>query len=57
MATGSQRDGEDQRCFRQFLEWLDGGIDSGGQRYLEMRYRLAAYFDRETCSSPDDLAN
>jgi hypothetical protein len=36
MATGSQRAGEDQRCFRQFLEWLDGGIDSDGQRYLEM---------------------
>ena len=57
MTTGSQRGGGDQRCFRQFLEWLDGGIDSGGQRYLEMHHRLVAYFDRKPCSSPADLAD
>jgi len=28
------------------LEWLDDGIDSQGEKYLEMRRRLVAYFDR-----------
>jgi RNA polymerase sigma factor (sigma-70 family) len=45
------------RAFRQFLNWLDEGVDSGGERYLEMRRRLARYFDRRNCSSPDDLAD
>jgi len=44
-------------AFRQFLHWLDEGIDSGGERYLEMRRRLALYFDRKNCLSPDDLAD
>ena len=45
------------QAFRQFLNWLDGGVDSNGERYLEMRRRLACYFDRRNCSSPDDLAD
>jgi DNA-directed RNA polymerase specialized sigma24 family protein len=44
-------------AFRQFLSWLDEGVDSNGERYLEMRRRLARYFDRRNCSSPDDLAD
>ena len=44
-------------AFRQFLSWLDEGVDSGGERYLEMRRRLARYFDRRNCTSPDDLAD
>jgi DNA-directed RNA polymerase specialized sigma24 family protein len=44
-------------AFRQFLNWLDEGVDSRGERYLEMRRRLARYFDRRNCSSPDDLAD
>jgi DNA-directed RNA polymerase specialized sigma24 family protein len=44
-------------AFRQFLNWLDEGVDSGGERYLEMRGRLARYFDRRNCRSPDDLAD
>jgi DNA-directed RNA polymerase specialized sigma24 family protein len=44
-------------AFRQFLNWLDEGVDSGGERYLEMRRRLARYFDRRNCSSPNDLAD
>jgi hypothetical protein len=44
-------------AFRQFLNWLDEGVDSNGERYLEMRRRLAHYFDRRSCSSPDDLAD
>ena len=45
-------------AFRRLLEWLDGeGFDSGGQKYLEMRQRLVAYFDRKNCLSPDELAD
>jgi DNA-directed RNA polymerase specialized sigma24 family protein len=44
-------------AFRQFLIWLDDGVDSAGERYLEMRRRLARYFDRRNCSSPDELAD
>jgi DNA-directed RNA polymerase specialized sigma24 family protein len=44
-------------AFRQFLNWLDEGVDSNGERYLEMRRRLARYFDRRGCSSSDDLAD
>ncbi len=44
-------------AFRQFLNWLDEGIDSRGERYLETRRRLVRYFDRRNCTSPDDLAD
>jgi DNA-directed RNA polymerase specialized sigma24 family protein len=44
-------------AFRKFLNWLDGGVDSDGDRYLEMRRRLARYFDRRNCFAPDDLAD
>lgn len=43
--------------FRQFLNWLDEGTDSSGEKYLEMRRRLVAYFDRKNCVSADDLAD
>jgi RNA polymerase sigma factor (sigma-70 family) len=39
------------------LHWLDEGSDSGGARYLEMRRRLVAYFDRKNCEHPDELAD
>jgi DNA-directed RNA polymerase specialized sigma24 family protein len=44
-------------AFKRFLEWLDEGIDSGGEKYLEMRRRLVSYFDRKNCSSPHELAD
>jgi DNA-directed RNA polymerase specialized sigma24 family protein len=44
-------------AFRQFLSWLDEGADSSGEKYLEMRRRLVAYFDRKNCVSADDLAD
>ena len=44
-------------AFRQFLDWLDDGSDSRGAKYLEMRRRLVAYFDRKNCVAPDDLAD
>jgi DNA-directed RNA polymerase specialized sigma24 family protein len=46
-----------QDAFRLFLQWLDEGVDSSGERYLEMRRRLVLYFDRKNCLSPDDLAD
>ena len=46
-----------QSAFRQFLDWLDCGADSGGHRYLEIRRRLVYYFDRKNCLSPDELAD
>jgi len=45
------------RAFRRLLNWLDEGMDSGGQKYLEMRRRLVAYFDRKSCTTPDELAD
>jgi DNA-directed RNA polymerase specialized sigma24 family protein len=44
-------------AFRRLLDWLDDGSDSGGERYLEMRRRLTAYFDRKNCLSSDELAD
>jgi DNA-directed RNA polymerase specialized sigma24 family protein len=46
-----------QGAFRQFLSWLDEGVDSRGEKYVAMRRRLAAYFDRRNCLSPDELAD
>src|SRR5215470_5801422 len=46
-----------QEAFRYFLQWLDEGVDSGGERYLEMHRRLALYFDRKNCRSPGELAD
>jgi DNA-directed RNA polymerase specialized sigma24 family protein len=43
--------------FRRLLTWLDAGVDSGGERYVDMRRRLSAYFDRRNCRTPDDLAD
>ena len=58
MAAGLQQDWSPARiAFRQFLTWLDEGVDSGGEKYLEMRRRLVHYFDRKNCLSPDDLAD
>lgn len=44
-------------AFRKFLEWLDEGEDSGGQKYLEMRGRLISFFDRKNCLLPEELAD
>ncbi len=34
-------------AFARLLTWLDEGVNSEGLRYLEMRRRLVAYFDRK----------
>jgi DNA-directed RNA polymerase specialized sigma24 family protein len=44
-------------AFQRLLNWLDQGADSGGQKYLETRRRLASYFDRKNCPMPDELAD
>jgi DNA-directed RNA polymerase specialized sigma24 family protein len=44
-------------AFDQLLNWLDKGKASGGERYLEMRRRLVAYFSRKNCLTPDELAD
>jgi DNA-directed RNA polymerase specialized sigma24 family protein len=44
-------------AFTRLLEWLDNGIDSHGERYLEIRRRLTMYFDRRNRPFPDDLAD
>ena len=46
-----------QSAFRDFLNWLDEGVDSNGEKYLEMRRRLVSYFARKNCLSSDDLAD
>ena len=44
-------------AFHRFLTWLDEGVDSHGEKYLEMRRRLVSYFSRKRCLSPDELAD
>jgi DNA-directed RNA polymerase specialized sigma24 family protein len=44
-------------AFKGLLDWLDEGTSSDGRKYLEMRRRLAAYFDRKNCPTPDELAD
>jgi hypothetical protein len=43
--------------FTRLLRWLDDGADSRGERYLEIRRRLVAYFDRRNRPAPDLLAD
>jgi hypothetical protein len=58
MAARFQRDSSPtQSAFQQLLGWLDEGVDSRGEKYLEMRRRLVQYFDRKGCARPDDLAD
>lgn len=44
-------------AFERLLRWLDGNQNSEGEKYLEIRRRLVAYFDRKNCLNPDDLAD
>jgi DNA-directed RNA polymerase specialized sigma24 family protein len=43
--------------FHGLLTWLDEGADSDGQKYLEMRRRLVAYFDRKNMPNFEELAD
>jgi RNA polymerase sigma factor (sigma-70 family) len=44
-------------AFNRLLEWLDDGVESHGERYLEMRRRLVSYFDRRDRTAADELAD
>jgi DNA-directed RNA polymerase specialized sigma24 family protein len=44
-------------AFSRLLEWLDDGVDSHGETYLEMRRRLVSYFDRRNRLSAEELAD
>ena len=44
-------------AFGRLLEWLDDGVDSHGETYVEMRRRLVSYFDRRNRLSADELAD
>jgi DNA-directed RNA polymerase specialized sigma24 family protein len=44
-------------AFGRLLEWLDDGVDSHGESYVEMRRRLVSYFDRRNRLSADELAD
>jgi len=44
-------------AFNRLLEWLDNGVDSQGETYVEMRRRLVAYFYRRNRRAADDLAD
>lgn len=46
-----------EESFNRLLRWLDGGADSRGERYEEMRRRLIAFFDRKNCLAPEELAD
>lgn len=46
-----------QFAFDRLLAWLDDGEDSEGEKYLEMRRRLVAYFDRRNRPAADELAD
>jgi DNA-directed RNA polymerase specialized sigma24 family protein len=46
-----------QNAFGRLLEWLDDGVDSGGETYLEIRRRLIVYFNRRNRPLADDLAD
>jgi hypothetical protein len=37
--------------------WLDAGVESHGERYLEIRRRLIEYFDRHNRPDPEQLAD
>ena len=41
----------------RLFEWLDDGVASNGERYLEIRRRLVWYFERRDCCDPEALAD
>jgi DNA-directed RNA polymerase specialized sigma24 family protein len=44
-------------ALNRLLSWLDDGVESQGETYLEMRRRLSSYFDRRNRLSADELAD
>lgn len=46
-----------QEAFKKLLNWLDGGEDSHGQKYEEMRRHLVWFFDHKNCTEAEDLTD
>ena len=46
-----------ETALSRLLEWLDDGVDSHGEAYLEMRRRLVSYFERRNRLAADELAD
>ncbi|MGH9144040.1 MAG: RNA polymerase sigma factor [Vicinamibacterales bacterium] len=44
-------------AFTRLLAWLDDGVASHGERYLETRRRLVSYFDRRNRPAAEELAD
>jgi DNA-directed RNA polymerase specialized sigma24 family protein len=44
-------------AFSRLLTWLDNGVHSNGEQYVEMRRRLVSYFDRRGRPAADELAD
>jgi DNA-directed RNA polymerase specialized sigma24 family protein len=44
-------------AFSRLLEWLDAGVDSRGETYVEMRRRLVSYFERRHRPTAEELAD
>jgi DNA-directed RNA polymerase specialized sigma24 family protein len=44
-------------AFNRLLAWLDDGVESHGERYLEIRRRLVSYFERRNRADADELAD
>ena len=44
-------------ALQRLLNWLDGGANSDGHAYVEMRRRLRDYFGRKNCHTAEDLAD
>jgi RNA polymerase sigma factor (sigma-70 family) len=44
-------------AFDRLLQWLDDGVDSHGEGYIEVRRRLVSYFERRNRLAADDLAD
>ncbi len=44
-------------ALNRLLSWLDDGVESQGETYLEMRRRLSSYFDRRGRQSAEELAD
>jgi DNA-directed RNA polymerase specialized sigma24 family protein len=61
LAQEEQVEAEDtfptESAFARLLRWLDDGEDSNGTRYLQMRRRLVAYFERRGRTSADVLVD
>jgi DNA-directed RNA polymerase specialized sigma24 family protein len=46
-----------QDALQRLLNWLDGGANSDGRAYVEMRRRLRDYFGRKNCLPAEELAD